>query len=219
MAYTDSEESISGDQYGSDGVNRDNGYFDQAETGGDDSIKELVAELNAILVEPRYENDICVTLTMPVAMLKKARDKINLAIYKVYERHKSPTFHIFDVLVALESMVDAPVISSLVDMDIKRIIAADRGIVITDQQLEDVASGKSIRDTKESGTDESGILNCPKCGGTGDAPGGGVCPICMGKGLVCDGDDISADDIDLDDLGNMDEIEGLDDVVLDMEDF
>lgn len=209
MSYNEYDDGIMGDAQDGDGVNRANGYLQEASDNGNNvSERELVDELNAILMAPRYDNDMCVTLTMPVQTLKKAKEKINFAVVKVFERHKSPDFHLFDVLVALESMVDASVISAILDMDLKRMIANDRGIEITDQQLEDIASGKVS--TKIPEAPNGDIVTCPKCGGSGEIDGD-ECPLCRGIGKVRKvvGPVDDQDDYE-DDLGDLDSMDGLD---------
>lgn len=99
----------------------------------------LVSEINKFLsAPPRYEGDMAVVLTMPESYLKKARAKLNEAIHVVYDRYKDYGVTMLSILCAIESVVESAKLGPLVDNDIKLIIAADKGIDISVDELERV---------------------------------------------------------------------------------
>lgn len=102
------------------------------------SQEELVEAINEFLREPRFEDDVCVVLTMPDNMLSKAGEKVNSAIMDIYEKmHRAPGT-MMKILLALESMVDADVIAAMLDNDIKLILANETNITVTETDLESV---------------------------------------------------------------------------------
>ena len=99
----------------------------------------LVSEINAFLsAPPRYEGDMAVVLTMPESYLKKARAKLNEAIHVVYDRYKDYGVTMLTRLCAIERAVESAQLGPLVDNDIKLMIAADKGIEISVEDLERV---------------------------------------------------------------------------------
>ena len=99
----------------------------------------LVSEINKFLsAPPRYEGDMAVVLTMPESYLKKARVKLNEAIHVVYDRYKDYGVTMLTILCAIESVVESAKLGPLVDNDIKLMIAADKGIEISVDELERV---------------------------------------------------------------------------------
>lgn len=99
----------------------------------------LVSEINKFLsAPPRYEGDMAVVLTMPESYLKKARAKLNEAIHVVYDRYKDYGVTMLTILCAIESVVESAKLGPLVDNDIKLMIAADKGIEISVDELERV---------------------------------------------------------------------------------
>lgn len=99
----------------------------------------LVSEINAFLsAPPRYEGDMAVVLTMPESYLKKARAKLNEAIHVVYDRYKDYGVTMLTILCAIESVVESAKLGPLVDNDIKLMIAADKGIEISVDELDRV---------------------------------------------------------------------------------
>ena len=99
----------------------------------------LVSEINKFLsAPPRYEGDMAVVLTMPESYLKKARAKLNEALHVVYDRYKEYGVTMLTILCAMESVVESSKLAPLVDNDIKLMIASDRGIEISVEELERV---------------------------------------------------------------------------------
>lgn len=99
----------------------------------------LVSEINTFLsAPPRYEGDMAVVLTMPESYLKKARAKLNEAIHVVYDRYKDYGVTMLTILCAIESVVESTKLGPLVDNDIKLMIAADKGIEISVDELDRV---------------------------------------------------------------------------------
>ena len=99
----------------------------------------LVSEINKFLsAPPRYEGDIAVVLTMPEVYLRKARAKLNEAIHVVYDRYKDYGVTMLTILCAIESIVESSKLGPLVDNDIKLMIASDKGIEISVDELERV---------------------------------------------------------------------------------
>jgi len=99
----------------------------------------LVSEINKFLsAPPRYEGDMAVVLTMPETYLKKARAKLNEAIHVVYDRYKDYGVSMLTILCAIESVVESEKLGPLIDNDIKLMIAADKGIDISVDELERV---------------------------------------------------------------------------------
>ena len=99
----------------------------------------LVSEINKFLsAPPRYEGDMAVVLTMPETYLKKARAKLNEAIHVVYDRYKDYGVSMLTILCAIESVVESEKLGPLIDNDIKLMIAAEKGIDISVEELERV---------------------------------------------------------------------------------
>ena len=99
----------------------------------------LVSEINAFLsAPPRYEGDMAVVLTMPESYLKKARAKLNEAIHVVYYRYKYYVVTMLTIFFSIESFVESANLGPLVDNDIKLMIAADKGIEISVDELDRV---------------------------------------------------------------------------------
>ena len=99
----------------------------------------LVSEINKFLsTPPRFDGDMAVVLTMPESYLRKARAKLNEAIHVVYERYKDYGVTMLTILCAIESVVESEKLGPLIDNDIKLMIAADKGIDISVEELERV---------------------------------------------------------------------------------
>ena len=99
----------------------------------------LVSEINKFLsAPPRFDGDMAVVLTMPESYLKKARAKLNEAIHVVYDRYKEYGVTMLTILCAIESVVESEKLGPLIDNDIKLMIAADKGIDISVEELERV---------------------------------------------------------------------------------
>lgn len=97
----------------------------------------LVGEINQFLsAPPRFEGDIAVVLTMPDSYLRKARAKLNEAIHKVYDRYHQYGVSMLDVLCAMESVVGAEKLAPLVDNDVKLMVASEKGIEISTEELD-----------------------------------------------------------------------------------
>jgi hypothetical protein len=110
-----------------------NGMSKEAET------ELLVSEINKFLsAPPRYEGDMAVVLTMPESYLKKARAKLNEAIHVVYDRYKDYGVTMLTILCSIESVVESAKLGPFVDNDIKLMIAADKGIEISVDELDRV---------------------------------------------------------------------------------
>ena len=77
MTYNeDEDEGFAGDPQESDGVN----HGDEMGPSGSDAHRkvgddDIAAEIDRFLKTPRFNGDICVTLSMPDTYMKKARDK------------------------------------------------------------------------------------------------------------------------------------------------
>jgi len=99
----------------------------------------LVSEINKFLsAPPRFEGDLAVVLTMPESYLKKARAKLNEAIHVVYDRYKDYGVTMLTILCSIESVVESEKLGPLIDNDIKLMIAAEKGIDISVEELERV---------------------------------------------------------------------------------
>ena len=169
--------------------------------------KGISDEINAFLMQPRFDGDICITLSMPESYLKKARDKVNQALWKVYDKYKNPGFGMFDVLLTLEPLVDVVKLNAVLDMDVKLLVAKEKGIRTTEDELEYVVKHPA-GDRKKTDGD---IVECPTCHGTGEVDGS-ECPMCLGNGKVVRvvGDVPRVDsDSDEDAELNMDELEAM----------
>lgn len=100
------------------------------------SILEI---FNAYLNTQRFEDDACVVLTMPEATLKKYSEKINAGLWWMYNKFCKKDFGMMQLLVALETMVDANKLAGMLDMDIKLLVAKEQGIHVTENDIERVA--------------------------------------------------------------------------------
>jgi hypothetical protein len=199
MTYNeDEDEGFAGDPQESDGVN----HGDEMGPSGSDAHRkvgddDIAAEIDRFLKTPRFNGDICVTLSMPDTYLKKARDKLNLALWNAHRKYARmckrrdadgneydvPGFGMFDILLTLSPYVDPVKLSAILDNDIKQKVAEERGIKISDEELEYVAS-HPLKDGDSCGGEQSGdIVECPECHGTGEVDGE-ECSLCLGQGKV-----------------------------------
>lgn len=194
MTYnTEEEEKFDGDPQETDGVNRE----DDIDTSGKNSKlgdKDIAHEIDEFLKKPRFPGDICITLKMPDNYMKKARDKLNLALWNAYRKYartvtrtdrygneyEVPGFGMFDILITLDSYVDPVKLSAVLDNDIKQKVAEERGIRISDDELDYVAKHPG---TTRADKDSADIVECPECHGTGEVDGE-ECSLCLGQGKV-----------------------------------
>lgn len=221
--FDDNEGAVAGDPQETDGINRaddmgPSGKESQGKFGNDD----IAAEINHFLKTPRFPGDICITLTMPDTYLKKAKDKVNLALWNAYKKYARtvrrtdrygneftvPGFGMFDILATLAPMVDPIKFNLILENDIKQKVAEEKGIKITDAELDYVAKHpvKSSDERKDSGD----IVTCPECHGTGEIDGE-TCPLCLGEGRVRRVvEDVDAVEPDFDSMDiNMDQIDAI----------
>lgn len=117
----------------------------------DDKPETVVRVINAYLREARYEGDVCLTLTMPEATLKKYKEKFNSAIWWAYKRFCTGKYSMMTLLVGLETMVDAVKLTDIIDQDIKLMLAKEQGISVTIDDLETAAknAGKKPEEPKQ----------------------------------------------------------------------
>lgn len=117
----------------------------------DDKPETVVRVINAYLREARYEGDVCLTLTMPEATLKKYKEKFNSAIWWAYKRFCTGKYPMMSLLVGLETMVDAVKLTDIIDQDIKLMLAKEQGISVTIDDLETAAknAGKKTEEPKQ----------------------------------------------------------------------
>jgi len=107
------------------------------------SILEI---FNAYLNTQRFDDDACIVLTMPEASLKKYSEKINAGLWWMYNRFCKKDFGMMQLLVALETMVDANKLAGMLDMDIKLLVAKEQGLHVTENDIEHA----SVRTEMES---------------------------------------------------------------------
>ena len=117
----------------------------------DDKPETVVRVIDAYLREARYDGDVCLTLTMPEAMLKKYKEKFNSAIWWAYKQFCVGKFSMMSLLVGLETMVDAAKLTDIIDQDIKLMLAKEQGISVTVDDLEIAAknAGKKQEPAKQ----------------------------------------------------------------------
>lgn len=115
------------------------------------SNKEILRVFNEYLKAPRFDGDACVVLTMPEATLKKYSEKLNAGIWWMYNKFKKKNFGMMAILVAIETMVDATKLASMLDMDIKLLVAKENGISATEADIERAAV---MVDSPDLGIDE-----------------------------------------------------------------
>ncbi len=96
----------------------------------------ILSLLEKYLQTPRYEGDACIVLSMPDAVLKKYREKLNSALWWLYKRYCKKDFGMMELLVAVETMVDASKLTAMLDNDIKLLVAKEKGITISIDELE-----------------------------------------------------------------------------------
>jgi hypothetical protein len=194
--FDDNEGEVAGDPQETDGVNRaeemgPTGKENQGKFGNED----IANEINQFLMTQRFPGDICITLSMPDTYLKKAKDKVNLALWNAYKKYartvkrtdrngneyEVPGFGMFDILMTLAPLVDPIKFSVILENDIKQKVAEEKGIRISDAELDYVAKhpAKLSDERKEDGD----IVTCPDCHGTGEIDGE-ECPLCLGEGKV-----------------------------------
>lgn len=223
MSYNpefDDTEGIAGDPQETDGVNHGD---DMGPTGNEGASKfgndDIAAEINQFLMKPRFQGDICITLTMPDTYLKKAKDKVNLALWNAYKKYARtvrrtdrygreydvPGFGMFDILMTLAPMVDPNKFNLILENDIKQKVAEEKGIKITDAELDYVAKHPAKLGEKK---DDGDIVICPDCHGTGEVDGE-ECPLCLGEGRVRRvSEDVESVETDFDDMDiDMDQLD------------
>lgn len=204
MAYSTDDDNGIGEEQTTDGVFRQD---DMAPETGNTGFKvrnaEIREEIDEFLKAPRFDGDICVTLTMPDTCIRKAKDKLNMAIWRVYDKYHGPGLGMFDILVALEPRIDAVKLNAMLDMNTRLVVAKEKGINISEDELEFIA--KHPGNFREKNPDGD-IVECPECHGTGEVDGE-ECSLCLGEGRVrrVVGDVQPAeDDDDVDELDDMD---------------
>lgn len=127
-------------------------------TGGDanvtlpDTSKDsIIRMIDAFLKEPRFEGDVCLILNMPENIIKKNKEKVNAAIWSVFNAHSAKkSLRLFDILIAIETMVDASKLTAILDNDIKLAVAKEMSITISEPELEQVAANVSKKKAKEA---------------------------------------------------------------------
>ena len=149
------------DEYENDDGQRDSGMTGDngaaaASFAKDSSKAAIIEAIDAFLSTSRFNNDVCLILNMPESMLKKNKEKVNAAIWHVYNRYaKESGISMLDILIAVESMIDATKLSAMLDNDIKLLTASERGINITESELNAVVASKGkIADDDDSPRDE-----------------------------------------------------------------
>ena len=118
----------------------------------DTKSSSIVDIIDSFLKTPRFEGDACIVLSMPDATLKKHREKVNSALWYVYNRYCKKDFGMMELLVAIERMVDATKLTTILDNDIKLLVAKERGIVVSEDDLEiaaKTAGTKKVEKTAE----------------------------------------------------------------------
>lgn len=194
--FDDNEGGVAGDPQETDGVNRaeemgPTGKENQGKFGNED----IANEINQFLMTQRFPGDICITLSMPDTYLKKAKDKVNLALWNAYKKYartvkrtdrhgneyEVPGFGMFDILMTLAPLVDPIKFSVILENDIKQKVAEEKGIRISDAELDYVA--KHPVKLSDERKEDSDIVTCPDCHGTGEIDGE-ECPLCLGEGKV-----------------------------------
>lgn len=115
----------------------------------DSKPASIVEILDAYLKTPRFDGDACIVLSMPDATLKKYREKLNSALWWFYNRYCKKDFGMMEILVAVERMVDATKLTVMLDNDIKLLVAKERGLVVTEDDLEIAAKSTSSKKTEK----------------------------------------------------------------------
>lgn len=195
--YEENEDAAAGEPQETDGINRGD---DMGASGSDAQKKfgneDIASEIKRFLMTPRFTGDTCITFNMPDAVLKKARDKINLALWNAYKKYartvertdrngnvyKVPGFGMHDIVMTLVNEVDPQKFAQVLDIEIKQKIAEELNIKISDDELEYVA--KHPVDEEKKKRRKAGEVECPVCCGMGKVHGTEVCPLCAGTGTV-----------------------------------
>lgn len=218
MNYTadiDDSEHVAGDPQETDGVNREDemgpsGSDAHKKTGDDD----IAGEIDEFLRTPRFQGDICITLSMPDTYLKKAKDKINLALWNAYNKYARtvervdshgntktiPGFGMKEIVMTLASRVDPVKFAQILENDVKQKIAEESGIKISDAELEYVAKhpikfSDSVDDEMDGASNAGPAPSAVSASVTTsivDCPecngsgkvNGSKCRLCLGKGRV-----------------------------------
>lgn len=105
----------------------------------DTGSESILTVFNAYLKTPRFDDDVCLVLTMPESTLKKYKEKINAGLWWMYNKFCQKDFGMMQLLVALEKMVDANKLAAMLDMDIKLLVAKENGISATEDDIEKAA--------------------------------------------------------------------------------
>ena len=124
----------------------------------DTKPSSIVDVLNAYLKTPRFPDDACIALTMPDATLKKYKEKLNSALWWFYTRYCKKDFGMMEILVAVEKMVDANKLTTMLDNEIKMVVAKERGLVVTEDDLElaaKSAGSKKVEKVEEAPAEEA----------------------------------------------------------------
>lgn len=110
----------------------------------DDTRHKTIRRIfNDYLKTPRFDGDACVVLTMPESTLKKYKEKINAGLWWMYHKYCQKDFGMMQLLVAIENMIDASKLASMLDMDIKLLIAKESGINASESDIENAANRNS----------------------------------------------------------------------------
>ena len=121
----------------------------------DSKPASIVDVLDSYLKTPRFDGDACIVLSMPDATLKKHKEKLNSALWWFYKRYCKKDFGMMEILVAVEKMVDATKLTTMLDNDIKMVVAKERGLVVTEDDLE--LAAKSAGSKKSEKVEEAPI--------------------------------------------------------------
>ena len=124
----------------------------------DTKPSSIVDVLNAYLKTPRFPDDACIALTMPDATLKKYKEKLNSALWWFYTRYCKKDFGMMEILLAVEKMVDANKLTTMLDNEIKMVVAKERGLVVTEDDLElaaKSAGSKKVEKVEEAPAEEA----------------------------------------------------------------
>jgi len=105
----------------------------------DTNNESILAVLNTYLMTPRFDGDSCIVLTMPEATIKKYSEKLNAGLWWMYNKFCRKDFGMMQLLVAVETMVDAAKLATFLDMDIKLLVAKEHGISVTENDIENAA--------------------------------------------------------------------------------
>lgn len=128
----------------------------ELDTGADGIIRAIDQYLN----DSRFVGDETICLTMPESIIKRHREKLNSAIWYVYGKASGSGFKMTDILIALSTMLDENKLAVILDNDIKLVLANEKGIVISEEELDRIAAniasaGKSSKKKKQQVVEET----------------------------------------------------------------